>query len=146
MKSKLMTEEIMPALKTFIGIFDKIDNYRIHCENRITTIENMLNDIEHILALGKVDAIGLTALAKRQRELLIERHEFKDEVMLLDSIEKSLGKGVQPLIDRTKDIKKCYESYIQKQKTRYYIPKALPELCVQYKVKTDNVNNHHLIL
>ena len=87
---EMTTEEFLVNMKQF---FEGIDKVRTNLEQEISKVELERNDLLHELELAKLNAVEMSKVAKKLRDVLKERRVYKDElakVMTLKGDRKSV--------------------------------------------------------
>lgn len=123
---EMTIKEFLVNMKQF---FEGIDKVRTNLEQEISKVELERNDLLHELELAKLNAVEMTKVAKKLREVLKERRLYKDElakVMTLKGFTDKYNKKliVGDIIQVLKNLRTLEKS----NETRKYNPRVIKEL------------------
>lgn len=76
-----------------LASLNKIDNYKRFCASEVSKCDKSLSDIDHVLELTKLNAVQMTQLIGKRKEILQERRFYKDEIARADVITKELPRS-----------------------------------------------------
>ncbi len=94
---------------------------------RIQELHMEINDIQHILGLNNLDAVGLVKLAVALQKCLQERWQLKDENTLLEPLVKVLDQQ-QEFKSQLVQVKSEVDSIARKHGERKYTPRVRNDL------------------
>ena len=134
---EMTTEEFLVNMKQF---FEGIDKVRTNLEQEISKVELERNDLLHELELAKLNAVEMSQVAKKLRDVLKERRIYKDELAKVMTLKGFTDKYnnkliVGDIIQVLKNLRTLEKNNAERQ----YNPRIIKDLkCVE--VQDDNRN------
>lgn len=110
-----------------LGALNKIDNYKRFCANKVSECDRILTDIDHALELSKLNAVQMTQLIGKRKEILHERRFYKDEIGRVDVISRELPHS-QELHSQLHQASLKLQEFESGLENREYTPRMLFEL------------------
>lgn len=123
---EMTTEEFLVNMKQF---FDGIDKVKANLEQEISRVELERNDLLHELELAKLNAVEMSQVAKKLREVLKERRVYKDELAKVMTLKGFTDKYNNKLIvGDIIQVLKNLRTLEKNNETRKYNPRVIKEL------------------
>lgn len=131
-KDEITTEDFLVNMKQF---FEGIDKVKANLEQEINRVELERNDLLHELELAKLNAVEMTQVAKKLRDVLKERRVYKDELAKVMTLKGFTDKYNNKLIvGDIIQVLKNLRTLEKNNKTRKYNPRVIKKLkCVEAK-------------
>lgn len=129
---EMTTEEFLVNMKQF---FEGIDKVRTNLEQEISKVELERNDLLHELELAKLNAVEMSKVAKKLRDVLKERRVYKDELAKVMTLKGFTDKYNNKLIvGDIIQVLKNLRTLEKNNETRKYNPRVIKKLkCVEAK-------------
>lgn len=129
---EMTTEEFLVNMKQF---FEGIDKVRTNLEQEISKVELERNDLLHELELAKLNAVEMSRVAKKLRDVLKERRIYKDELAKVMTLKGFTDKYNNKLIvGDIIQVLKNLRTLEKNNETRKYTPRIIKNLkCVEAK-------------
>lgn len=123
---EMTTEEFLVNMKQF---FEGIDKVRTNLEQEISKVELERNDLLHELELAKLNAVEMSKVAKKLRDVLKERRVYKDELAKVMTLKGFTDKYNNKLIvGDIIQVLKNLRTLEKNNENRKYTPRVIKEL------------------
>lgn len=99
-----------------------IKSYKQSCLSQLSIADKTINDLQHCLEFEKLDAIKLTKIAIRLKNILIERRTLKNEISLIDAI-ISADNSIGNTVVRLNLVKDAYSKQLKTIAEQLYYPR-----------------------
>lgn len=123
-ESKL--QDFAEKAEDFLKLFDRLENYKLFCFDKISESDKKLSDLDHMLELEILDCIKMTKLASKRKQILQQRRIYKDETDRANAI-ASKAKDTQSIHNQLQAACNEVKATNQRLSSRTYTPRVLYE-------------------
>lgn len=133
------TDDIKTLMSDVIYFVENYDATKKDLENKIYIENGKQDDYLHEIELARLNGIEVMQVAKKLKEVRINRRIYKDKLESLNAansyVSKFITKGV---LAESKTLIEYIDRVTENQKTRQYNPRVIKDLkCAKKKEKTD---------
>ena len=110
------------TVNSLTTILKDLNVYKDECNSQLSECDKTIIDLQHCLEIERLDAIQLTQIVVRLRDILIKRRHLKEELGYISAI-NSADSNVKLTITRINQIRDAYCKQVKEEKSKLYSPR-----------------------